>query len=124
MNAEKFNVPSAEAALLQWSVFGADGNVEISLAGEFDLAAAEPFAEMIQDVLEKAPTEIVVEMADVSFLDSTGIRCLVGALRRAAEIECNLVVRDPSRRVSRVLQICGVEELLVQGAEGVPARDR
>jgi anti-anti-sigma factor len=102
---------SAQEALC-WSVrCGGDG-IDVAITGEMDLATSEPLGRTLKRVLASKPVMMRLDLAEVSFLDSSGIRCLVGVAERAAEVGSHLVVRNPTPMVLRVLEICGVDQLL------------
>ncbi len=109
---------------LRWSVqCGADG-IDIRVAGEMDLATVHPLGLALTRAIDARPATVRVDLAEVSFLDSSGVRCLVVAAEQAAVVGGHLVVRNPMPMVLRVLEICGVDELLSvdgTGADG-PAR--
>ena len=49
-------------------------------------------------------------VADVSYIDSTGIGVLVGIAHRAQEIQAVFVVAHPQKNVARVFDLLGVTE--------------
>jgi anti-anti-sigma factor len=101
---------------------GGDG-IEVAVAGEMDLATSPPLGLALDQVLDTKPVTVRVDLAEVSFLDSSGIRCLVDVAERAAAVGSHLVVRNPTPMVLRVLEICGVRELLsVDGPLDASAR--
>jgi anti-sigma B factor antagonist len=104
---------------LCWSVrCGAEGIV-VAVAGEMDLATSGPLAQALTEVLETKPVTVRLDLAEVSFLDSSGIRCLVGVAERATAVGGHLVVRNPTPMVLRVLELCGVDQLLLaDGTDG------
>ncbi len=88
-----------------------------------DLATSPPLGLALAKVLDTKPVTVRVDLAEVSFVDSSGIRCLVGVAERAAAVGSHLVVRNPTPMVLRVLEICGVSELLsVDGPVDASAR--
>jgi len=104
---------------LRWSVrCGADG-IDVAVAGEMDLATSGRFAQALTEVLDTKPMAVRIDLGEVSFLDSSGIRCLLGAAERAAAVGRHLAVRNPTPMVLRVLEICGVDQLLL--ADGTSA---
>jgi anti-anti-sigma factor len=105
------------AQLLQWSVAAAAGTVTVSVEGELDLANCESLRAVLREVTSRKPDQVVVDLAQLSFLDSSGIRCLIGAAQDAQAGETRLVVRQPQPSVRRVMEVCGVDELLL-GAPG------
>ena len=54
----------------------------------------------------------VVEAGDVTFMDSTGLRCLTAAMGGARGAGVRLVVVDPPPQVLHVLRVTGVEQLV------------
>ena len=99
--------------LLQWAVTSADDEVSVTLTGEVDLSTGAALGDLLSGVVDAKPARVVVDLARVSFLDSTGIHTLLIAARGAADVGCTLVVRNPSDMVMRVLTICGVDETLL-----------
>jgi anti-sigma B factor antagonist len=88
-----------------------DGRVVVNAAGEIDLYTAPRFAEALEAAAEAAPS-VVVDLTEVTFMDSTGLRCLLRARARAAEgggaISLTVATGSP---VARLLDIAGVTEM-------------
>ena len=103
--------------LLRWSITASAGTATVTLEGELDLANCESLGEVLREVTNRKPDHVIVDLAQVSFLDSSGIRCLIGAVQDAARSGTGLVVRQPQAAVRRVMEVCGVDELLL-GAPG------
>lgn len=92
-------------------------HVTVHLAGEIDLAAAPRVESAIEEALAgEDGTEITIDLAAVTFLDSTGLRVLVTAHARCAGEGRNLTLVNPSPAVSRILEITGLGQTLL--AEG------
>lgn len=82
----------------------------LSVAGEVDVSCADELRAAIdKQVAEGVPGELVVDLAEVPYIDSTGIGVLVGAAHRVAEAGGTLVVARPQRNVARVLGLLGVQ---------------
>ena len=62
------------------------------------------------------PREVHVDMAAVAFLDSSGIRMLLQVHREAAEQGIVLRVVNAHQRVTRILDLTGLLELMQDGA--------
>ena len=78
------------------------GEVEVSCADELRAAIDAQIAEGVEG-------ELVIDLAEVPYIDSTGIGVLVGAAHRVAEAGGMLVVARPQRNVARVLGLLGVQ---------------
>ena len=85
--------------------------------GEVDVSNADQLRTVLDGRVEDAPTELVVDLSKVPYIDSTGIGVLVGAANRAAEKNVRFEVANPQRNVERVLGLLGVSnDLNVRGA--------
>lgn len=97
---------------LEIAVTYANGARVVRLKGEFDLAGVPAFEHEL--AREPGPHEgtVVLDMSDVTFLDSSGLRAVLMADRtvRADGRRC-IVVRG-SERVARVLELTGVDDRL------------
>jgi anti-sigma B factor antagonist len=84
----------------------------ITLVGELDLASADT----VQDELIRAEATdartILLDLAGLSFLDSSGIRLLIAAVGRSQADSSRLVIRRPPENVRRVLRVAGVDDRL------------
>ena len=89
-----------------------DGLVRVALVGELDLSTVAKVQEELRRVEASAPATLVVDLSKLSFLDSTGLRCIVTADERArAEGRRIVIVRGPDA-VQRVFAITRLEERL------------
>jgi anti-anti-sigma factor len=90
-----------------------EGDVHtIALTGEMDLSNA---AEVERELLRAEETDaitILLDLAGLRFMDSTGIRLLIAADARSRANSCRLSLTRPPAAVARVLCIAGVDELL------------
>lgn len=86
-----------------------DGGVTLILEGELDLASAPSLIHCLTE-LDPSWRDVVVDMAGVSFVDSSGLAALV----RAATHGDGRTIRvcSPRPAVRRVLEITALEELL------------
>jgi anti-sigma B factor antagonist len=98
--------------------------VVVAVAGEMDLSNAAEFGGALAAVLDSRPARVIADLADLSFLDSSGIHCLFLAAERAATVGTDFGVRRPTRDVLRVLEITGTDSLLIDGAREGAAQDR
>ena len=89
-----------------------DGLVHVALVGELDLSTVAKVQEELRRVEASAPATMVVDLSKLTFLDSTGLRCIVTADERArAEGRRIVIVRGPDA-VQRVFAITRLEERL------------
>jgi anti-anti-sigma factor len=83
--------------------------VVVRLVGELDVAAEPRLRARMRDLLEPGrPTPVrhlVVEASQLTFLDLAGLRLLVECERQLQARGGSLVLRSPSRRVRRLLEV-------------------
>jgi anti-sigma B factor antagonist len=85
-----------------------NGVAVLVVRGEIDLSIATRFAQELDAVLGGAAAPAVVDLGQVGFIDSAGVRELVKAQRRAQEEGADLHLRNPSEACQRVLQLSGL----------------
>jgi len=98
--------------LVSIAVSGGDSTVRLSVTGEVDSSSAPVLRSEIDSVLNRPLAEVVLDLDEVSFLDSAGLSTLATAHRRATELGVRLRVLASGRAVVRPLQITGLWTLL------------
>jgi anti-anti-sigma factor len=91
---------------------GGSGIVTLALSGEFDLAGIERFEAALVPAESEAPEVIVVDLTGLVFMDSSGLRALVLADRRARKAGRRLAIVPGATPVRRVFEITQLDEEL------------
>jgi anti-sigma B factor antagonist len=91
----------------QLTVTNVDGVLVVS--GELDAHTAPS---LVQALASVDGVNAVVDMSDVEFVDSSGLRALIDAHQSAEAMGGRFVIRQPSPTVSRLFEISGVNEYL------------
>jgi anti-anti-sigma factor len=97
--------------------------VVIALHGELDLVGAPLLqGEIETDVVEAAPL-IVLDLEDLQFIDSSGLRVILSAHERARERGQAFALTRGSHQVQRLLAIAGVSGHLriIESPDELPA---
>ena len=89
-----------------------DGLVHMALVGELDLSSVAKVQEELRRIEADAPAKLVVDLSKLSFLDSTGLRCIVTADERAREQGRRIVIVRGPDAVQRVFTITRLEDRL------------
>jgi anti-sigma B factor antagonist len=92
------------------------------LGGEMDLSTAPRLRDCFHGQLTEPmhTTRVVIDLEDLDFIDSTGLDALVRARDRVLAYGAELVLRSPSHRVYRLLELTGLDRLFtVEG--GIPS---
>ena len=88
------------------------GLVHVGLVGELDLSTVAKVQEELRRVEEAAPTTVVIDLSKLTFLDSTGLRCIVTADERARDAGRRMVIVRGPDPVQRVFSITRLDERL------------
>ncbi len=86
--------------------------VLLAVTGELDLATSEILRTAINDAAVDSPHEIVLNLSDVTFVDSTGLRVIIAASQNLAAKGTRVCVDGLSGAAQRLLEITGVIEHL------------
>jgi anti-sigma B factor antagonist len=87
------------------------GRTIVKLCGELDIASAPGLRERLLAILSRrAPSHLILDLSKLQFIDSSGIAAFVNTERRARLLGCTVVLVAPQAPVSRVLQICGLDQ--------------
>lgn len=87
-----------------------DGATRVSVVGEVDVSNASELREQVDAVLAEGPAAVTVDLAEVAYIDSTGIGVLVGAAHHAADHNKGFAVVNAQPGVMRVVQLLGVDQ--------------
>lgn len=98
------------------------GTQTIVCAGEIDLSTCDMLGEAISWAFTADLEELRIDLRGVTFLDSTGISCLVQSWRRCDRLEKRMTVSvTPGSLPQRLLELAGVPGLWVIDASVVDA---
>jgi anti-anti-sigma factor len=89
-----------------------DGAAVVRLGGELDLASAPALEAAIERPEVSAAQSLVLDLGDLQFIDSTGLRTLFQAHARASQRRQDFAVTRGSEQVQRLLSITGTAEHL------------
>jgi anti-sigma B factor antagonist len=89
---------------------GADP-VVVEVVGEVDVATSPQLERRLLDLVAGGKLDIVLDLSEVTFLDSSGIGALVRVWRPLKTAGGSLTIRHPSPLVRRVLSIEGMDQV-------------
>src|SRR3954451_18089144 len=89
----------------------------VVVRGEIDMQTAEKLERVLDDVIAKGARLVAIDLEQVDFLDSSGLRVILGASKKLTEQDGQLVLEGASSAVERVLELTGVIERLRQSRQ-------
>ena len=90
-----------------------DGTLYVSLIGEIDYHSAASTREAIDEkILELCPKNLVLDLADAPFIDSSGLGLIMGRYQRMQELGGTLTVANPSAGHQKIFKAAGLNKLV------------
>jgi anti-anti-sigma factor len=93
----------------------ASRTVELRVRGELDIASAPDLARALEVLVPADHRVLVLDLAELSFLDCAGMRPIRSALCALRRQGGTLVIRHPQPLVERALRLAGLGEALENG---------
>jgi len=84
----------------------------ITVSGEVDLASSPDLDAAIIAAIESGSSSLVIDLADVSFMDSSGLGVIVRGLKRCREADKDLDLVITNERVLKVFGITGLDQVI------------
>ncbi len=106
------SLDSSTSDLVTIDVTTSGTTARVTAGGEIDSTSAPVLRQRLDGLLEGDVQELVVDLVEVTFLDSAGLCVLAAAHRRSVERGIRMQVLAASRAVIRPLQITGLWALL------------
>ena len=94
--------------------------VEVRISGRLDGYWADHLTTGLAEVVREGGYHIRVNLSEVSFLSSAGIRVLMQFFKQLRAIDGSLAVCNPSIHVSEVLKLAGFGSLLISACDTAP----
>ncbi|MGH2901275.1 MAG: STAS domain-containing protein [Solirubrobacteraceae bacterium] len=119
---------SSEFSITEHAIDGA--RHVLAVRGEIDLFTAPELKQVLAEAIEAGRTRIVVDLTDTTFLDSTALGVLIGAVKRLRSRDGALAIVNVDDNIAKTFEITGLDQIFTivpARAEAVaaidPARD-
>ena len=83
----------------------------VVLSGEVDIFTAPQFKECLLELLDAGVKRLVVDLSQITFIDSTALGVLIGGVRRVHSSGGAMTIVVTTRPVERVLSITGLDRV-------------
>ncbi len=83
----------------------------VTLAGRIDSSNADQLDATFNEILDNGRSNIVVDLSEVSYMSSAGLRALVAAMKECKQRRGDVRLADVSERVQEVLSLAGLDKL-------------
>ena len=90
------------------------GNVlRVQIAGEIDHHSAKPLREELdRHIYAYRPHELVIELSEVAFMDSSGLGLIMGRFALIKKYGGTLSLLDPSPAVMKMMTLAGMDRMV------------
>src|SRR5687768_11710609 len=86
--------------------------IVIGLSGDLDFHTARRLREKLLELHAAGVNNVVLDMASLDFIDSSGLSVLVAGLKRLKNSDGNLTLRAVPEQTRRVLEVSGLSRVL------------
>lgn len=80
----------------------------VMVTGEVDMSNSQILEDYLKDVIQSERKDLFLNLAELSFIDSSGLAVLLNTRRLLLSFGRSLVLLSPSRLVIQVLEITGL----------------
>ena len=84
----------------------------IRVVGRLNMVAAPELRDVVAQAVKSGKSHLVVDLAGVEFMDSSGLGALIGALKTTRQAGGDLRIAAPGEQVAMVLQLSNVDRIL------------
>ncbi|MEA4896096.1 MAG: STAS domain-containing protein [Oscillospiraceae bacterium] len=90
-----------------------NGSLRLSFTGELDHHGAKTAMKTIEGLIdERLPRNLIMDLSELNFMDSSGIALILRANRRMSDIGGKAWVENPLGQPLRVLNASGIERVI------------
>jgi anti-sigma B factor antagonist len=83
----------------------------VAVRGEIDLFTAPELKKTLADAIENGATRVVVDLSETTFLDSTALGVLIGAVKRLRQRDGQLVIVNTDPNIQKTFEITGLDQI-------------
>lgn len=87
-------------------------NLEASLSGDLDINTVEKFQESILTEYRKENTDVILNLEDLNYIDSTGLGAIMTIYKEITAGENTLTVTNPKKNVMKLFKITELDSIL------------
>lgn len=84
----------------------------VTLTGEIDVYTVPILEERLMPLIEEASRKVVVNLYDVSYMDSSGLGTFISAYKNAQEKDCTFEIVEARDRVLRLFIVTGLNDII------------
>ena len=91
----------------------------VAVSGEIDLFTAPELKQVLAESIEAGRVRIIVDLTETTFLDSTALGVLIGAVKRLRSRDGALALVNVDENIAKTFEITGLDQIFTI----LPTRD-
>lgn len=85
-----------------------EGNCTVFLSGELDLSVAPDFRMVMEPLVNNSEIDLIVNMKNMTYIDSTGIGILLSILKARHNMEARFTVEEVPEQIQKLFEMTGI----------------
>jgi anti-sigma B factor antagonist len=86
-------------------------NTQIILSGEIDIYTSQSFKNELNEAISSCKGDILIDCKELSYIDSTGLGILVGALKEIRKDNNDIYICNLKENIKKLFIITGLDKL-------------
>lgn len=87
--------------------------LKVLISGELDEYSASFARTILDDLFQNNEySQIVIDLSELEFMDSTGIGVLIGRYKKLKEKQKNIYIMNPNKHVEKIFKMSGLYEIM------------
>lgn len=88
-------------------------DTHIILSGEIDIYTSEHLKDEVNEVVSACQGDLFIDCLELSYIDSTGLGILVGALKEIRKKNKNIYISNLKENIRKLFIITGLDKLFI-----------
>lgn len=88
-------------------------NWDIVVSGEVDISNADEFRNELNEAYDENPTNLKINLAGLSYIDSTGLGVIIGIFGKVKDEGHTISLIEPRENVKKLLRITNLDKVLL-----------
>jgi anti-sigma B factor antagonist len=98
--------------IMEFTIKEDASTITITVRGQMELNSIKEFQNKVIELGAASPRDIILDIKDVEYIDSTGISVLITLNRQQKQNGKSLTITNASQRVANLLELSSLSDLL------------
>ncbi|TAM79818.1 MAG: anti-sigma factor antagonist [Acidobacteria bacterium] len=84
-----------------------EGIIVLAIGGKINTEASESFSKKMTSLIENGARQMLLDLSGVDYINSSGLRALLAAAKKMADLGGKMALADVAELIYRVLEVSG-----------------